>query len=53
MPITKDRFTSKFFQGKVSNDSEKFLICGPPRMMNGTPPALIENGINPNKIDLV
>jgi hypothetical protein len=33
MPTTKERFTPKFFSGKVTNESEKFLICGPPRMM--------------------
>ena len=53
MPMTKERFTTKFFAGKVSNDTERFLICGPPRMMEGTPIALEENGIDPDKIDLI
>jgi len=37
----------------VDNQTEKFLICGPPAMMKATPIALTENGIDIGKIDLV
>jgi ferredoxin-NADP reductase len=49
----KSRFTAKFFKDKVSNESAKFLICGPPFMMRDTPPALIANGIDASKIHIL
>lgn len=56
IPTTKERFTEKFFRSQgisAQNQADRYLICGPPRMMQGTPVALKACGVDPNRIELV